>query len=89
MQVFGDSQLVIFQVNDDYETKDEKLMPYMAYFLKSNFFNISFYKLPRIHNRQANAMATITSMIDMPQNVEHCEFLIKQLLILAFDLSQS
>ena len=28
LQVFGDSQLVIHQVNDDYETKDDKLMPY-------------------------------------------------------------
>ena len=28
LQVYGDSQLVIRQVNDDYETKDEKLAPY-------------------------------------------------------------
>ena len=34
-------------------------------------------------------MATIASMIDMPQNIEHCEFLVEQLLILAFKLPQS
>lgn len=34
-------------------------------------------------------MATITSIIDMPQNMERCEFLVEQILILAFELSQS
>ena len=45
LQVFGDSQLVIHQVNDDYETKDDKLMPYkqMTNFLKSKFVTMSFY----------------------------------------------
>ena len=28
LHVYGDSQLVINQVNDDYDTKDGKLMPY-------------------------------------------------------------
>lgn len=28
LHVFGDSPLVIRQANDDYQTKDEKLMPY-------------------------------------------------------------
>ena len=91
MQVLGDSQLVIYQVNDHYETKDDKLMPYkqMADFLMSKFFTISFRQLPRIHNKQADAMATIASMIDMPQNVEHCEFLVEQLLIPSFELPQA
>ena len=82
--------MVIHQVNDDYETKDDKLMPYkqMEDFLKSKFVTISFCQLPRIHNRQADAMATIASMIDMPQNVERCEFLVEQLFIPAFELPQ-
>ena len=44
LQVYGDSQLVIRQANDDYEMKDEKLMPYkqMVDFLKSKFVTISF-----------------------------------------------
>ena len=33
-------------------------------------------------------MATITSMIDMPHNIERCEFLVEQLLILAFEIPQ-
>ena len=28
LNVFGDSQLIINQVNDVYQTKDEKLLPY-------------------------------------------------------------
>lgn len=28
LQVYGDSQLVVQQVNDEYETKDEKIAPY-------------------------------------------------------------
>lgn len=90
-QMFGDSQLVIHQVNNHYETKDDKLMPYkqMVDFLKSKFVTISFRQLPWIHNKQADAMATIASMIDMPQNVEHCEFLVEQLLIPAFELPQA
>lgn len=28
LQVYGDSQLVINQVNDKYQMKDDKLMPY-------------------------------------------------------------
>lgn len=66
-------------------------MPYkqMENFLKSKFVNIRFHQLPRIHNKQADAMATITSMIDIPQNMERCEFLIEQLLILTFEVSQS
>ena len=27
LQVYGDSQLVINQINDDYQTKDDKLLP--------------------------------------------------------------
>ena len=45
LQVYGDSQLVIHQVNDDYETKDDKLMPYkqMVESLKTKFVTISFF----------------------------------------------
>ena len=34
-------------------------------------------------------MATIASMIYMPRNIEHCEFLVEKLLILTFKLPQS
>ena len=58
----------------------------MADFLKSKFVNIFFHQLPRIYNSQVDVMTAIASMIDMPQNVEHCEFLVEKLLIPAFEL---
>ena len=44
LNVFGDSQLVINQVNDIYQTKDEKLLPYkcMVDDLKKYFAHITF-----------------------------------------------
>ena len=44
LDVFGDSQLVINQVNDIYQTKDEKLVPYkcMVDDLKKYFAHITF-----------------------------------------------
>lgn len=40
-------------------------------------------------NKPIDAMATIASMLDIPQNVDKCEFLVEQLLILAFEFPQS
>ncbi|GLJ23511.1 hypothetical protein SUGI_0445440 [Cryptomeria japonica] len=47
--VFGDSQLVIHQETDDYQTKDEKLMPckQMVDDLKQHFTKIDFEQIPR------------------------------------------
>lgn len=44
LQVFGNSQLVINQINDDYQTKDEKVMPYkkMVDDVKKYFIEITF-----------------------------------------------
>jgi ribonuclease HI len=48
LDVFGDSQLVINQVNDMYQTKDEKLVPYkcMVDDLKNYFAHITFQQVP-------------------------------------------
>ncbi|GLJ30929.1 hypothetical protein SUGI_0616100 [Cryptomeria japonica] len=88
LQVYGDSQLVIRQVNDDYETKDEKLIPYkhMVDFIKTKFTAIHFSQVPRMQNKSADAMATIASMLNMPHNMDKCEFLVKQLLVPSFDI---
>ena len=44
LKIFGDSQLVINQVNDVYQTKDDKLVPYkrMVDDLGKYFVQISF-----------------------------------------------
>jgi len=76
LQVFGDSQLVIKQVLDEYQTKYEKLLPYklMVDDFKKYFDNITFEQIPRLQNKAADAMAMIGSLLDMPSNTHKCEF---------------
>ncbi|XP_059071335.1 uncharacterized protein LOC131865675 [Cryptomeria japonica] len=91
LKVYGDSQLIINQVNDDYQTKDDKLMPYkhMVDDFKKYFANITFKKIPKLDNKAANAMATIASLLQMPTKKGHYEFLVEQLLSPAYDNSES
>lgn len=65
LQVFGDSHLVINQINDDYQTKDDKLMPYkkMVDDFKKYFVEITFEQIPRNDNKAADAMATLASLL--------------------------
>ena len=44
LHVFGDSQLIINQVNEEYQTKDDKLIPYkkMVNFLRCYFTFVKF-----------------------------------------------
>ena len=65
IHIHGDSQLVIHQVNDVYQTKDEKLIPYkrMVDALKKYFISITFEKIPRTENKAADAMATLSTLL--------------------------
>ena len=49
LHFYGDSQLIINQVNEDCLTRDEKLMPYkkMVDSLRSYFTFVSFLQIPR------------------------------------------
>ena len=61
LNVFGDSQLIINQVNDIYQTKDEKLLPYkcMVDDMKQYFSHITFQQVPRADNKATDAMETL------------------------------
>ena len=50
LQVFGDSQLIIKQVLDEYQTKDDKLLPYkeLVNRLKEHFLKLQFTQIPRL-----------------------------------------
>ena len=87
LNVFGDSQLVINQVNDIYQTKDEKLLPYkrMVDDLKKYFAHITFQQVPRADNKAADAMATLASLLQMPENDLRHEFLVDTLHYPAYD----
>lgn len=81
LNVYGDSQLVINQVNDKYQTKDEKLMPYkcMVEDFKKYFVSIHFEQVPRLENKVADTMETIASLLEILRNQAHYEFLVEQL----------
>ncbi|BCU67239.1 hypothetical protein HS7_06760 [Sulfolobales archaeon HS-7] len=55
-QIFGDSQLVIKQINGKYKIKAERILPLFneAVSLKKNFDNISFIWVPREMNSDAD-----------------------------------
>lgn len=65
LKFFGDSQLVINHVNNDYQTKDNKMMPYkcMVDDFNKYFMDIKFEQIPRLDNKVADAMETITSLL--------------------------
>jgi len=53
---------------------------------KPHFSTITFEQIPREHNKAADSMASVGSLIDMPANTQKCEFVIEQLLIPAVDV---
>ena len=70
-EIFSDSNLVIRQIQGDWKTRDVKLRPYHAYLelLVGRFDDLSYTHLPRGHNQFADALATLASMIDIPEGV--------------------
>jgi hypothetical protein len=50
---------------------------------------ISFEQIPKVQNKATDAMATISSLLDIPKNVSQFEFLVEQLLIPAYDIPES
>jgi hypothetical protein len=89
--VFGDSQLVIKQVTDEYHTKDDKLLPYRRIVedLKQHFTEIGFQQIPRANNKATDAMVTIASMIAMPEYSPKCEFLVENIFTPAYEQTDS
>ncbi|RVW18052.1 Retrovirus-related Pol polyprotein from transposon 17.6 [Vitis vinifera] len=71
MDVLGDSNLVLRQVQGDWKTRDAKLKPYHAYLelLIEKFEELKYIHLPRAHNQFADALATLASTVDIPTNV--------------------
>ncbi|RVW22176.1 Transposon Ty3-G Gag-Pol polyprotein [Vitis vinifera] len=76
MEVFGDSNLVLRQIQGDWKTRDVKLRPYHAYLelLVGRFDDLRYTHLPRAQNQFADALATLASSVDIPIDVlyVHC-----------------
>jgi ribonuclease HI len=65
LDIFGDSALVINQVNGDWNTLQPTLVPYRDYTrrLLTFFTTVKLYHIPRDENQMADALATLSSMI--------------------------
>ena len=75
LKVYGDSALVIYQVNNEWDTKHPKLIPYRDHVLKlaTEFTEITFSHIPREENQMANPLATLSAMLIVTwQNHEPC-----------------
>nr|CAN65457.1 hypothetical protein VITISV_031126 [Vitis vinifera] len=70
MEVFGDSNLVLRQIQGQLKARNVKLKPYHAYLnlVVGRFDDLSYTHLPRMQNQFADALATLPSMIDISAN---------------------
>ena len=64
LSVYGDSALIICQLNGEWETMDSKLVPYQEFIkrLIEQFEEITFKHLLREENYLADALATLATM---------------------------
>ena len=70
LNVFGDSHLIINQVNNVYQKEDEKLLPYkcMVDDMKKYYAHINSKQVPWDNNKAIDVMATLASLLQMPEN---------------------
>ncbi|XP_070007507.1 uncharacterized protein [Nicotiana sylvestris] len=63
--VIGDSDLLVHQVQGEWAMKNTKILPYLYHVqeLMKRFTKIEFKHVPRIQNKYADALATLSSMI--------------------------
>ena len=71
MEVFGDSNLVLNQIQGNWRTRDVKLRSYRAYLelLVRRFDDLRYAHLPRAQNQLAKALTTLASFMDFPIDV--------------------
>ncbi|XP_070002512.1 uncharacterized protein [Nicotiana sylvestris] len=65
LQVIGDLDLLVQQVQGEWATKNTKILPYLYHVqeLIKRFTKIEFKHIPRVQNEFADALATLSSMI--------------------------
>ncbi|XP_070017769.1 uncharacterized protein [Nicotiana sylvestris] len=66
--VIGDSDLLIHQVREQWTTKNAKILPYLHHVqeLRKRFTKTEFHHVPRVQNEFADALATLSSIIQYP-----------------------
>jgi len=81
LQIYGDSQLVINQVNDIYNIKYEKLCPYklIVIYLLNEFDRYTIKNILIKNNRYADAMVSVASLAPIEIEDEEMIFKFKKL----------
>ncbi|RDX85757.1 Gypsy retrotransposon integrase-like protein 1, partial [Mucuna pruriens] len=72
LTVFGDSTLVIYQLREEWEMRDTKLIHYHNHIMEmSEHFNkITFLFVPQDDNQMADALATLSAMLQVNRGQE-------------------
>lgn len=72
LEVYGDSALVIFQVTGDWFIREEKFLDYheCLQILSKSFKYLTFDYIGRRRNNFADTLATLASMINIPQGAD-------------------
>ena len=67
LKVYGDSALLIYQLREDWLTRDSKMILYhkLALEMFNHFEVINFEHLPREENQMADALATLAAMFQI------------------------
>lgn len=81
IEIYGDSQLVINQVLEFFDTKNEKLKPYrvMVIELLDQFNRYTIQNSPRTNNKYVDAMASATSLAPIEVEDEETILTIRKL----------
>ena len=67
LNIFSDSQLVVCQINKEYQAREEKMIAYLLK-VKTLLGSLSSYticKIPRSQNAEVDALARLASANDM------------------------
>ncbi|XP_030941994.1 uncharacterized protein LOC115967029 [Quercus lobata] len=80
LEVYGDSVLIISQIQNKLKIKEERLMSYHECLQNwtSKFSKIQYQYVPRMQNQIVDALATMASMMDGPKEDEARPIMVEQ-----------
>ena len=78
--MYGDSALIIYQIQNRWKIKEGKLVPYHECLKKlaSKFRKIRYQYVPKVQNQIADALATMVSMMDGPKEDQAWPIVVEQ-----------
>ncbi|XP_075633352.1 uncharacterized protein LOC142605800 [Castanea sativa] len=80
LEVYGNSALIISEIQNRWKIKEERIMPYHECLQKwaSKFRKIQYQYVPKMQNQVADALATMASMMDGPNEDEARPIVVEQ-----------